>query len=292
VLHQQPSFDFTDLELITDRYALIRLLELATGGNREDFNFGAQIIGNTVMFIRSDSAEHANQSTICGYRESFEKAYLQYEPELKATSKHYRIITYKFGAMKIMLRHAADAYLPPAQGDLIDLTDLSDSQFGNVTIRSTGTLVSQASVTEFMTLNAKHKLDHRIRQKLCEAWLSQTHQFAVVKYALVYTGPKKYKAPGPRKAHFPQSGTDIYSKKEITEAVHPIAVEKFYEMLKGLLQDIRSQAAGREEWGGLVSYKRGEEGLHPLTAHDDLPGLSKELRDRLKTPQNAMASRT
>ena len=79
VLHQRPDFDFTTLDLITDRYTLSCLLELANG-NPSKFSFGAQVIGGydggsdgTFVFVSTEPPNTQKITKFKGYRQDFMK---------------------------------------------------------------------------------------------------------------------------------------------------------------------------------------------------------------------------
>lgn len=82
VLKRRPDFDFTDLDLISDRRALGSLLDLASDSNGgwrskvKDFSFGAVLVGKVVIFVRTDDIEKETTS-FNGCRYNFEEHALQ-----------------------------------------------------------------------------------------------------------------------------------------------------------------------------------------------------------------------
>ncbi|KAK3723127.1 hypothetical protein LTR37_001850 [Vermiconidia calcicola] len=128
VLHRHPEYDFSELDLITDRQPLNCLLELATktirpktrkysrapkmdGERSGDFSFFAQVINNTVLFIRNVEEPLEVVQSFRGYRKDFNDHYLQYPDGSKDSDKHQRIITYTLGDLRVMLRHNTDGFI-------------------------------------------------------------------------------------------------------------------------------------------------------------------------------------
>jgi len=285
ILHLHPKFDFTDLDLITDREPVLKLLELASGDATEDFSFSAQVLGRAIIFLPSNSENHLQQITQTGYRVPYDKAHLQYIAEMQGTTQHYRIITYNLGTMKIMLRYAADAYLPPADPGPQPRLRQRDGNPARLLMKFAGTHIPQSSVLELMIYNSEHGQAENadLTTKLREAWLAQTHRLAVAKYTLVSTSPREAKVNAP-KASFAASGLDFYTKAEILQAVKPEAVQRFCEILSKFLRDLRAQKAFSARKYFLVSYRKGEHGLRPPRACGDLRGVSKHVARRIRRP--------
>lgn len=267
----------------------MKLLELAAGSDNDDFQFGAQVVGLTVVFIRSDGPRAPFKYDQGGHRGSFEKAHLQYADDLAETTKHYRIITYKFGDMKIMLRHGADAYIPHAQSDDLKATGSTPSKFSGVVVKNLGTYVPQDDVFEFMAVTSTKTQTKRVKKNLRESWLSQFHHFAVAR-PIHQSTPEDETDDSTLEARFHKCGLKLYFHEEIAESVDAGAVQAFYKMLEKLLQDLRSRAAGGSVRTFLISHKKGEEGLRPLQVHNRIPGLSPELQKRLKMSHMAKSA--
>ncbi|KAI6839932.1 hypothetical protein KC332_g2998 [Hortaea werneckii] len=112
VLHQHPAFSFSDLDLITDRWALSRFFS-----SKNDWSLGAQVVKGKIIFMRLEPEKEMKiqPHQFRGFRRNFEKAFLEYQGDCRGSRAHYQIITYKLGGMKIMLRHAAAGYFAAAE---------------------------------------------------------------------------------------------------------------------------------------------------------------------------------
>lgn len=127
VLHQQPGYDFSSLDLISDHSILAPLLEFVVDGKRFE-RFGAQIVGNTVIFVSLEKPERQVIETCRGFRKDFDHKYLEYLEELVGTLKHYRIISCQLGEVKIMLRYVADGYHSASVGETDSATQANGTQ--------------------------------------------------------------------------------------------------------------------------------------------------------------------
>ena len=119
VVHLQPNFEFSSLEIITDRYALACLLQLAVRLNNPikepdgkknkendrngNFNFSAQVVDGTVIFVPNDRQTVEEIKLFRGFPLDFKKKYFEYPEDLQDTVSHQRIITYRLGDLKIMV---------------------------------------------------------------------------------------------------------------------------------------------------------------------------------------------
>lgn len=291
MLQVQPHFDFTALDLITDRYALVSLLEHASGP-KGFFTFGAQVVGGTVVFIRTDPARRRVIKGFSGFRDDFGKRYLEFDEGLKGTLSHYRIITCELGQLRIMLRHAADGYLPDSADEVE--SSMSD-KFGSegeeqkadgFAIQCGGTFVPRSSVLEFNTCNKDSSEAPRIKRKFREAWLSQNLHFAIAKYSITeetkeFKDTKNYLNCRTRfykenMTFYDESGIMVNSGIENQNLVNA-----FYGILEKLVRDICAAAANGQGDKFIVEHVKAADDV-TITPNKEIIGLSTELCDRMK----------
>lgn len=135
---------------------MVQLLELACG-KKEAFEFGAQVIGNTVLFVPTEKPRLLTPNNFMGFKKSFDHEYMQYDAGLEGSQQHFRIITYQIGEVKIMLRYSADGYLPALAGEVDGEVGersgkaATKQRAGNIIIESKGRLVPHESVIELNT---------------------------------------------------------------------------------------------------------------------------------------------
>jgi hypothetical protein len=105
-----PDFDLSSLDIVGCGSTLGNLLRFC-GGLDKDFRFNVDLVGDTVFLIRKESSPTALISNICGYGHTFPEAHTIWEPEVKGSASHQRIIQYDFGGLKFMVRSESDGYL-------------------------------------------------------------------------------------------------------------------------------------------------------------------------------------
>jgi len=107
-----PDYNMRPIELVTDRNSLRKLLDFAsdkTGSWRID----ADLIGDTMFFSQweVERIQIINGEQDTGYGHEFEKAFTTFDPELKDSIGHNRIVRYKLGDTDCMVRFEAGAYV-------------------------------------------------------------------------------------------------------------------------------------------------------------------------------------
>ncbi|KAF1983981.1 hypothetical protein K402DRAFT_337335 [Aulographum hederae CBS 113979] len=189
---QHPDFEISDIDLVTDRNNLRKLLRFVKGTKTDPFRIRVEIVGGrTALFTRWES------ETMCrvragrgGYGHNFENAYTT---KLIGSTGHHRIITYQFGGMKLVVRHETDGYLPPTLGlnpvttpenpvesiqDVLGRLSLSTQaptssrQPPSLTIDPLGRTVDLSSTIEIKTRVANKRL--KMGEIFPQLWISQT----------------------------------------------------------------------------------------------------------------------
>ena len=119
ILSQRPAFDFSGVDVITDRRTLRQLYGFS-GGERKGFEFGLEVVGDTAVFTRLEprSRETIAPNAFAGYRQSFEEAYTKLHPAAKGSTSHSRLVTYTIRGLRFLVRSGTDAYRPDVVGQL------------------------------------------------------------------------------------------------------------------------------------------------------------------------------
>ncbi|KAI7156672.1 hypothetical protein KC349_g6135 [Hortaea werneckii] len=195
VLHEHPDFDFSSLDLITDRWALSRLLS-----DNESWSLAAQVVGGrTVVLIRLEPEREINipPHQFRGFRRNFEKEFLAYREDCRGSRAHHQIVTYKLGEVKIMLRHAAAGYLADltdqplvADDDALSTTEdhtaappspppppPQQQQHGNLRIKPAGHRVPRSAIFELSTSKKVGTLEGYKQYEVPEQWIAQTQTY-------------------------------------------------------------------------------------------------------------------
>lgn len=99
-----------DLDIAACSSTLGNLLRFVRGKDNE-FRFLVEKVGNTIFFIRRENSPREKLSDVVGYGHTFPKAYTTWEENVKVSSTHQRLITYRFGGLQFLVRFEADGYL-------------------------------------------------------------------------------------------------------------------------------------------------------------------------------------
>ena len=180
----QPAFDITSTDVITDRNNIRKLLNFVSYQKRENFTIFVEVINNTVLLGRHEPVTHqvAGANPFRGYGHSFEKEYIQ--PLIKGSTGHYRIISYNFAGMKMIVRHETDGYIDetdaPAERDenaeFDNYHDLSPAETASnnkeILVYKGGERIPLSSTLEIKT-RVRHK-EIAFEDVAPQLWASQT----------------------------------------------------------------------------------------------------------------------
>lgn len=192
---ENPEYNIADVDIVTDRNNIRKLLRFVQGSSSDPFEIRIEIAGQkTALFTR---VEHRTKELIHSFRgfgHSFEDAYTQ--RQLGSTG-HHRIVGYNFGGLKLVVRHETDGYvedtssvelgdsLSNALGGLsISNHDISTkdsiptgSRPGGLVVTTYGKAVDRASTLEIKTRTASRTLD--MAEVFSQLWISQTPKLVV-----------------------------------------------------------------------------------------------------------------
>ncbi|CZR69894.1 uncharacterized protein PAC_19794 [Phialocephala subalpina] len=127
LLAMHPDVDLSSFDIVGCGSTLGNLLRFCEGIDK-DFRFDVDRVRDTVFFIRKESSPRALIPNICGYGHSFHEAHTIWEPDVKGSVSHQRIIQYHFGGLKFLVRSESDGYLKQAAG--LD-TQANDAETAN-----------------------------------------------------------------------------------------------------------------------------------------------------------------
>lgn len=77
----------------------------------EPFRFDVDSIGETVFFIRKENTPTELIDGIYGYGHTFPEAYTTWDRDVAGSCSHQRVIQYKFGNLKYLVRSESDGYV-------------------------------------------------------------------------------------------------------------------------------------------------------------------------------------
>ncbi|KFY31780.1 hypothetical protein V493_00800 [Pseudogymnoascus sp. VKM F-4281 (FW-2241)] len=193
-----PSFDIRSIDVVTDRNNIRKLLSFInpsmTRHGLETFTINIEITKNTAIFCRDETATHeiVGPDEFKGYGHEFEKAYTT--TQIRASTGHHRIITYRFGGLNFIVRHETDGYVDTGAG--IPSSDAKgperdslSSMLGSLTLSPTngppittsGSKLTIKKEGQMISLKSTLELKTRVFHKRIEIyevapqlWISQT----------------------------------------------------------------------------------------------------------------------
>jgi len=225
-----PKFDFGEIDVVTDRRPLRKLIGFVEH-EVEDFQFGAEAIGNTVLFVRMEkmTRETIPPGAYLGYRQRFEEAYTKVSSSAEGSTSHHRIARYNLAGLKLVVRSAFDAYFEDAASKLEaptgsgkerhqeeDLTSymkvaslvgdapsiIDTPEAPGLHVIQGGEEIRYAALVEFKTRNKFGQSPWNIEEKMPDFWLSQTPTLIEAAHQNIGTRWSRAQFPGPRMAEF------------------------------------------------------------------------------------------
>jgi hypothetical protein len=185
---ENPEFNIGDVDLVTDRNNIRKLLRFVQASSNDTFQIKVEIAGDkTALFTRVEEKTKEIIQGFRGYGHSFEKAYTKTP---SGSTAHHRIVGYNFGGLKCVVRHETDGYVEnkspreladslsdALKGLSISKSDSVISPSGAVIVETDGRAVDLSSILEIKTRAASRKLD--MTEVSSQLWISQTPNLAV-----------------------------------------------------------------------------------------------------------------
>jgi hypothetical protein len=193
---RNPDFELRDIDLVTDRNNILKLLHFVQGSSNDAFQIQVEIVGSkTALFTRTEVKTTDTIQNFRGFGHNFKKSYTKRQI---GSTGHHRIINYHFGDMRCIVRHEADGYIddkarPIAVTNAPELTDglsdilsrLSISKLdtmvsnlpASIIVKTDGKAVDLSSTLEIKTRAASRMLD--MDEVASQLWISQTPNLVV-----------------------------------------------------------------------------------------------------------------
>ncbi|KAG6108895.1 hypothetical protein E4U14_003446 [Claviceps sp. LM454 group G7] len=116
-----PSFNIRSIDVISDRNNIRKLLSfidpisMTNGSPGESFTIKLELVRNTLLMCRHETAttRYIGPHEFRGYGREFEKAYTT--NQIEGSAGHFRIISYRFCGMNLMIRHETDGFVSPSK---------------------------------------------------------------------------------------------------------------------------------------------------------------------------------
>ncbi|KAI6038190.1 hypothetical protein EDC04DRAFT_2868498 [Pisolithus marmoratus] len=194
------DFRYRDLDLITGRNSLRKLLRCIDQQHDKTFRIDVDLLGKTCLLTRCEETLTDTINEFRGYGQEYELAATKARRGSEKDISHYRIISYHLGGLNVLLRSAADACVEPAGEDDSFLASFSALGIGTrgapqpnndsaclnlfgikVKLTSPRLLLPQSSVIEIKTRAAHRELDWK--EAYPQLYLSQTPYLYLAKHS-------------------------------------------------------------------------------------------------------------
>ena len=213
----------------------------------------SKFVGNTTIFIRNDKVALETVEKFRGFPLDFKNQYFEQAADLEDSLSHHRIVTYRLGDLRIMLRHAADGYIhddtPGPEEALASYNAVGGEEhhYDNITVKAGGALIPRSAMLKLNTCKKYGNQGNRLKAKFRESWLSQQGHYITAKYNIV--GSKK----GKRSKDFKglrgefKAGDIVHDRVDVDTVrwavEHQDIVHSFYKKVNGVVRLIRSAVA-------------------------------------------------
>ncbi|WEW56798.1 hypothetical protein PRK78_002252 [Emydomyces testavorans] len=164
------------------------------------FKFDMEKVGNTVFMVRKERTPDEVIKGIYGYGHTFHEANTSWDPSVKGSVSHQRILRYKFGGLNLLVRYEADGFLADMvhkedepfeiverQTKTSDINSLIQAtgahkitendvaEHSNLRIHHAGCIIPQEALLDIKTRHEDNEIDMPIQ--LPRLWARQVRNF-------------------------------------------------------------------------------------------------------------------
>lgn len=194
---ENPSFDTNPIDIVSDRNNIRKLLSFIkptlSKNGLAAFTIRVDMTAQTAIFSRKETAtyEVIGPEEFRGFGHEFEKAYTT--SQIKDSTGHHRIISYRLGGLSFLVRHETDGCVRDLRSSLKgeestgdELADILDSlsitpktaSIDEPSIKSNLTIKRKGRITlRESTLEIKTRVSHKpleLTEVAAQLWVSQT----------------------------------------------------------------------------------------------------------------------
>ncbi|KAG5967805.1 hypothetical protein E4U58_002104 [Claviceps cyperi] len=107
----KPTESFGTIDLFGCGSTLASLLRFAQR-KAPSFRILVEVVGSVVHLVRRETSPHETIPGVRGYGHSFPESYTTWDPEVRGSSFHQRIVNYQLGGLGIFCLFEGNGYLP------------------------------------------------------------------------------------------------------------------------------------------------------------------------------------
>jgi hypothetical protein len=171
------------------------LLRFVRGEDRP-FRILVEMVHDTVFLIRRENSPTELLSGVYGYGHTFPEAYTTWDPDVKGSASHQRLIQFSFGKLELIVRSEGDGYFAESPFPLKTYQDATADDLvpallaaGNISetlssgtklkVRSAGEVVKQELVFDIKTRSIKKKGQNILAEELPRLWARHITKFVL-----------------------------------------------------------------------------------------------------------------
>ncbi|KAK6610259.1 putative geranylgeranyl pyrophosphate synthetase [Botrytis cinerea] len=257
LLALEPDFNMQAVDLVACGSTIGNLLRFA-GSLEMPFRFDADLVGDTVFFIRKGKSPTETIEDLRGYGHTFPERYTTWDRDVGGSCSHQRIIEYDFADLHLLVRSETDGYLKELEprasaspksggGDAKTSIDelFTKLKVGKATaatknskldLRMQGVKKPQSQIFDMKTRSCFKIFD--IEEILPRLWVNQTPNFLIAYHRSgLFNNPQV---------------SSVKDKVLEWEKGHATLLSKFHVLLKRIIEVMRDSKDHRVEisWDG------------------------------------------
>lgn len=226
-------------------------------GDGQPFRMLVEVVGTTVHLIRRENSPRETIPNVHGYGHRFLETYTAWDPDVRESTSHQRILHYQFAGLGCLVRFEADGYLPDKVGDIPgkqtegDATSLEAvaaklatagvSRLAprraayslRLTISPGGRLIPHEAVLDVKTRSAKKDAEEVMSEELPRFWLGQLPNFVLARHVFGVFSDVEIK--------------DIREDVKIWESTNSELLSRFASLLHGIVDVARGRKDSKME---------------------------------------------
>ncbi|RYO87928.1 hypothetical protein DL766_006340 [Monosporascus sp. MC13-8B] len=176
-------------------------------GQDKSFRMVVEKVEGTVFFIRRENSPTELIPDVRGFGHTFPENYTTWDPDVKGSTCHQRLLRYSFGGLQFLVRFGADGYMEdtdrasmessaPTRGKAPILVSelaasVDDAQISpkpsaskaSVAIQAGGSLVDQSRIFDLKTRSFRKKDQDTIGEELPRLWVAQIPKLILAYHA-------------------------------------------------------------------------------------------------------------
>ncbi|KAK6358813.1 hypothetical protein TWF730_008132 [Orbilia blumenaviensis] len=193
IFRVDAAFSTSNIDIFACGSTLSNLLRFARYDDKP-FRFTVELVGKTVFFVRKEGSPTELITGVRGFGHTFPEAYTTWGKDVKGSETHQRIVQYKFGGLKSIVRFECDGYfntsLPQKEShdednDLaqalkaVSVSQSLPKQNKSLNIKTGGSEVPQSSIFDLKTRSGKYGQSIDMEQIFPLLYLKQIPNFIV-----------------------------------------------------------------------------------------------------------------